>query len=72
MSGIKKATVSQNLNRTLKTVEDALAECASMADSTGKIGKSEYENKRKSATTIHNNIARKLPDDIAPFVRGET
>lgn len=72
MSGVKKATVSQNLNRTLKTVEEALDECASMANSTGKIGQGEYENKRRSATTIHNNIARKLPDDIAQFVRGET
>ena len=45
MSGVKKATVTQNLNRTLKTVEEALAQCASMANSTGKIGQSEFENK---------------------------
>ena len=72
MSGVKKATVTQNLNRTLKTVEEALAQCASMANSTGKIGQSEFENKKRNAQTVHNNVIRKLPEELAQFLRNET
>lgn len=47
MSGVKKATVSHNLSRALKTVNEGLEQCASMAHSISGIGREEYENKKK-------------------------
>lgn len=72
MSGVKKATVSQNLNRTMKTVREALQQCAALADATGKVGKGEFAAKRRNAQTVHENMVRKLPEDVAAFLRGET
>ena len=72
MSGVKKATVSQNLSRALKTVNEGLEQCASMAHSISAVGRGEYESKKRQAKAVHEGVVRKLPADIAPFVRGET
>lgn len=72
MSGVKKATVSHNLSRALKTVNEGLEQCASMTHSISGIGREEYENKKRQAKTVHEGVVRELPADVAPFVRGET
>lgn len=72
MSGVKKATVTQNLKRTMSAVREALQQCASLAEATGQVGKGEFAAKRRNAQTVHQNVVRKLPEDVAAFLRGET
>lgn len=72
MSGVKKATVSNNLSRAMQVVRAAAKQCKNMADAVGEVGQQELRDRKKNAKTVHENVVRELPKDIAPFVKGET
>lgn len=72
MSGIKKATVSKNLNKALDSVRRGVEQCNKIADAANSVGREDLNQRSKDAQRVHDNVNRKLPEDIAPFVKGET
>ena len=72
MSGVKGATVRNNLNKVVQTVNAGLAECVRRASEAGAIGSSECARNRASAKHAHDGIKRFLPSDLKEFLRGET
>lgn len=72
MSGVKGATVRNNLNKVVQTVNAGLAECVRLASEAGAIGSSECARSRASAKHAHDGIKRSLPSDLKEFLRGET
>lgn len=72
MSGVKKATVQNTLSKTVQMIRDAVAQCASMAENTGRVGREGFEKKKNEAETVHKNLNRKLPENLKEFLRDET
>lgn len=72
MSGVKGATVRNNLNKVVQTVNAGLAECVRLASEAGAIGSSECARSRASAKHAHDGVKRSLPSDLKEFLRGET
>ena len=71
MSGVKQATVSNSLGKTLKMVRDAVAECSARAGTIGEIGKEELERKSIETADVSKNLPRELPAEIRKFLNGE-
>ncbi len=72
MSGVKGATVRNNLNKVVQTVNAGLAECVRLASEAVAIGSSECARSRASAKHAHDGVKRSLPSDLKEFLRGET
>lgn len=70
MSGVKKATVTNSLSKTMNMVRRALDECAERAEKVGNTGKKDLDRKRAEAEKIEVN--RELPSDLREFLKGET
>ena len=71
MSGIKQATVSNSLKKTLEIVRRGLSECAERAKKTGDIGKKELDELNLTVKEVSKNLVRELPDEIKAFLNGE-
>ena len=70
MSGVKKATVTNSLNKTLNTVRKAVEDCAERAGRVGNTGRKDLDRKRAEAEKIEVN--RVLPPELKKFLAGET
>lgn len=72
MSGVKKGTVTNSLNRTLSMVRRGVAECEEAAAAAGAVGRVESDRRLEAAERVHRSLRRRLPDDLREFLRGET
>ena len=72
MSGVKSATVRNNLNKVVRTVNAGIAECERAATAAGAIGQAECVRRAKSAKRVHDGVKRELPADLVEFLKGET
>ena len=70
MSGIKQATVSNSLKKTLEIVSKGLVDCAERAKNTGDIGKKELDELSHTAKEVSGHLVRELPDEIKSFLNG--
>ena len=71
MSGVKQATVSHSLNKTMQLVQAGLEECSARAREIGKIGKKDLDRQRTEALDVSKNLPRELPAEIRDFLNGE-
>ena len=71
MSGIKCAEVKHTLDRTLASVRSTIEEYGSLASATADVGSGVFFRKQMSAESAHNNLIRKLPDEIKKYVGDE-
>jgi hypothetical protein len=69
MSGVKKATVTRSLNKTMGNVQRELEECAKRAEDVGNTGKKALDAKRKEAEKIKPH--RELPPDLREYLKGD-
>ena len=70
MSGVKKATVTRSLNKTLGNVQKELNECAKRAEEVGKTGKKALDAKRRKTEDI--KLPRELPADLQQYLKDDT
>lgn len=68
MSGVKRATVSQSLNGTIDMVHTALQESAETAQSFQRIGRGEFDGKKRRVDNIRKNLHRVFPSDLKSFL----
>lgn len=72
MSGVKKATVSKSLNKTVSIVRAGVQDCAQAAQMTDSVGKEEFNSKKAASLNVHKGLKRELPDNVREFLEGET
>lgn len=72
MSGIKKAEVTRSLNGTMRSVEKGLADCMEMATALSSVGRKDFNHRCSESKRIHENIRRRLPDEVVRLLGGET
>lgn len=72
MSGVKGATVRNNLNKVVRTVNAGVAECERAAAEAGEVGRTECTRHEASARKVHDGVRRALPAELREFLRGET
>lgn len=70
MSGVKRATVTNSLNKTMSLVRESLKQCAERAEKIGNTGKKDLDRKRADAERIE--VIRELPPELREFLKGET
>lgn len=70
MSGVKRATVTRSLSKTLGNIQKELNECAKRAEEVGNTGKKTLDAKRRETETIKPH--RDLPADLQEYLKGET
>ena len=68
MSGVKKATVTHSLSRTVSMVRQGVAECAQVASATSSVGQERYEAQRQKSASAHECVRRELPPELASLL----
>lgn len=70
MSGVKKATVTRSLSKTLGNVQKELNECAKRAEEVGNTGKKALDAKRSKIEKI--KLLRELPSELQGYLKDDT
>lgn len=68
MSGVKKATVTHSLSRTVSMVRQGVTECAQVASATSSVGQGQYEAQRQKSASAHECVRRELPPKLASLL----
>ena len=71
MSGVKNATVSNNLSKTMQLLREGLDECAKRTENTGSVGRKSFDDLKKQVEGLAKNLVRDLPKELKVFLRGE-
>ena len=68
MSGVKKATVTHSLSRTVSMVRQGVAECTQIASATSSVGQGQYEAQRQKSASAHECVRRELPPELVSLL----
>ena len=71
MSGVKKANVETNLDKTMQLLRKALAESAKRTENTGNIGCESFNRLKDNVEGLAKNLVRELPEELKEFLHGE-
>lgn len=71
MSGVKRATVQNKVSRTMTLIRQGLSALEAATEAIREVGRKNCEQKLEEAREIHVGVTRKLPQDLAQFVKSE-
>lgn len=72
MSGIKGATVRNNLNKVVNVVRSGISECERSAAAVASVGKTDFNCQSAEAARTHAGVRRQLPSEVRELVGSET